>query len=146
MFLVPKNRRNALGWPVGASSLFDSLFEGFNGVPNKENTFLPKLNASETDTEYTFSLQLPGYDEKEVDVSYSDGRLTIKGEKSSETNDENLQHQEFSYGSFERSITIPVDIIEKDIVASYGKGILNITLPKKAEEKEIVHKISVKSE
>lgn len=144
MFLVPYS--NKKGNPFGLSnSLFDSFFEDWSSLKPSSDTS-PKVNVSEDEKAYYFAVQLPGYNEKDVDVSFTEGVLTIKGETESEKEDKELKHKEFSYGSFARSFRLPEEILEQKIEAQFGKGILSITLPKKEEAQPKIHKINVKPE
>jgi len=106
-----------------------SVFGGGQGWPSLE------LNA--TDKEVRVSAELPGLDEKDVEVLVDDGVLTIRGEKKSETEDKDRGFSERSYGRFERRIALPFEVDEEKADASFKNGVLTVALPKspKAEER-----------
>ncbi|NIN00735.1 MAG: Hsp20 family protein, partial [candidate division Zixibacteria bacterium] len=89
--------------------------------------------------------EVPGMDPKDVNITLNDGLLTIKGEKKVEKQekDENHHLTERRYGSFSRSIKLPLDIQADKIEANYKNGLLTITMPKseKAKPKEIRVKV-----
>jgi HSP20 family protein len=90
---------------------------------------------------------MPGVDEKNLDVSLSDGMLNIRGEKKEEKEEkqERLYMRECSYGSFVRSIPIPGSVDESKIKASFKNGVLRIDLPKSEEAKKKATHIEVKA-
>jgi HSP20 family protein len=103
----------------------------------------PRVDVSETDTEIKIEAEMPGVDEKDVEVVLSDGRLTIKGEKKQEKEEKKKDYHvvERSYGSFARSIGLPFDADPGQVKATFAKGVLTVTVPKppevKAKEKKI---------
>lgn len=103
----------------------------------------PRIDVSETDTELKIEAEMPGVDEKDVEVVLSDGRLTIKGEKKQEKEEKKKDYHliERSYGSFARSIGLPFEADPGQVKATFGKGVLTVTVPKppevKAKEKKI---------
>jgi HSP20 family protein len=102
---------------------------------------------SETDKEIKVSAELPGMDEKDIDVSLTRDSLTIKGEKKQETEDkgEDYYRMERSYGSFTRSIPLPIEVDTDKVQATFKKGVLEITLPKTARAIQETRKIPVKA-
>lgn len=126
-------------------SLFPELAELFGGFPSFANirpvfdARLLRLEDEMTkDGRYEVRAEVPGVDPaKDVDVTVHEGRLTIKAERTEKS--ENNGRSEFSYGSFERTVTLPQGANEDDIKASYDKGILTvsvgITEPKQTEKK-----------
>ncbi len=107
----------------------------------------PRLDVTETDSEYVIEAELPGVDAKDVEVDLDGDVLTIKGEKKSEHEDkaEGYHVVERSYGMFERSVALPFAADADAIVASFDKGVLRITAPKPAEARSEKKKISVTS-
>lgn len=103
--------------------------------------WLPSANVSETKENLCISIELPGLDEKDVNVSISGDLLTIKGEKKTEKEetDEHHHYVERYSGSFQRSFRMPVNIKTDNVDATFDKGVLKITLPKteEAQKKEI---------
>jgi HSP20 family protein len=104
-----------------------SLFE-------EGKSWVPAFDISETDKEYVVTAEIPGINVKDLDVTLSDGILTVKGEKKQEKEDkgENYHRVERSYGSFERSFRIPEKVEAETVDAAYKDGVLKLTL-KKAE-------------
>ena len=114
----------------------DRLFDRFFEAPaafDFETSFSPKIEVSENDKNYVVKAELPGMDEKDVEVSLEDNVLTIKGEKKEEKEDrkKDAYFREISYGSFYREIPLQHEIDEDKIEAKFKKGVLKITLPKK---------------
>ena len=107
----------------------------------------PAVDVTEKDKEYRITAELPGLDEKHVDVSLVDDVLTIKGEKrdEKEETDKNYYMSERRYGSFQRSFQLPSDIDQNRIEASFQKGVLTLTLPKTPEAQKKQKKIEIKS-
>ena len=128
--------------------LFDEVFRGFDVAPfGLDRVFnrawsWPNIEVSETDKEMKVIAELPGLEEKDVEVKLSDGMLAIKGEKKTETEDEDRVFSERCYGRFERRI--PVEDIEEDKVsASFRNGVLTVTLPKLAEAQRQAKRIPI---
>ena len=127
----------------------ERLFEGFSrdfgwAVPaGAGGTETPRIDVSETDGEIKIEAELPGVEEKDLEVVVSDGRLTIKGEKKAEKEEKKKDYHlvERSYGSFARSIGLPFEADPDQVKASFAKGVLTVTVPKppevKAKEKKI---------
>lgn len=107
----------------------------------------PAVDLSEDDKAYKITAELPGLDAKDVDVSVSDGRLVLKGEKrqEKEEKDKNYYFSERTYGSFQRAFELPASVDRDKIAADFAKGVLTITLPKTAEAQKQSKKIEVKS-
>ena len=117
------------------------LFAGFPSFANIRPVFDARLMRLEDeltkDGRYEVRAELPGVEAKDVDITVHDGRLTIKAERTEKS--ESKGRSEFSYGSFERTVTLPQGADEDDIKASYDKGILTVSVglsePKKTEKK-----------
>lgn len=106
---------------------------------------VPAVDIAEKDNAYEVTAELPGMDEKNVEVKYSDGMLTIKGEKEEKQEEKKKDYHlsERRYGSFQRSFSVPNDIDGDKIEASVKKGVLTVTLPKSAEAAKKERKIPV---
>jgi HSP20 family protein len=106
----------------------------------------PAVDVTEKGSEYEITTELPGLDEKNVEVKLSNGTLTIKGEKKEEREEKQKDYQlsERSYGSFMRSFQLPEGIDESKIEAKLSKGVLTVKLPKSAEAKKKEKTINVK--
>ncbi len=126
--------------------LWDSFLEGRPMRRAEEGTeWLPSIDVSETKNELVVKAELPGMDSKDIDISMSNGFLTIKGEKKheKEEKDENYHLIERSYGSFTRSVRLPKEVQSEKIMASFKNGVLRVTLPKSEEAKKKEIKIKV---
>jgi HSP20 family protein len=102
----------------------------------------PNIELDETDKEVKVVAELPGLDQKDVNVELANGVLTISGEKKSETEDKERLFSERYYGRFERRI--PVDEVEQDkVAASFNNGVLTVTLPKSSTAQQKVKRIAI---
>lgn len=130
--------------------LFDNFFQGFDIEPfeKRYGTFHPNIDITETDKEIKVSAELPGMDNKDIDVSLTKESLTIKGEKKEEKEEKKKDYyrMERSYGSFSRTIPMPVEIDTNNAKAQFKKGVLTITLPKTAKAIKEKKKITIKAE
>jgi len=133
--------------------LFDDFRNRFDIEPFKlargeMSTFMPSVDVAEDDKEVRITSELPGIDEKDIDITLAKDSVTIKGEKKQETEDKGKDHyrMERSYGLFQRVIPLPAEIDEGKAEAEFKKGILTIRLPKSAEAQKAHKKIEVKSE
>ena len=108
---------------------------------------MPAVDIAESEKGYEIKAELPGMDEKAIEVKVTDGSLTIKGEKQEEKEEKERDYylQERRYGSFERSFELPESVDPDRIEASFKKGVLTVILPKKAEAQKPAKKIEVKS-
>ena len=109
----------------------------FRGDTSQKGLMVPELDVSETDDEILVKADLPGVDEKDLSVSLSGTNLLIKGEKKEEKEEKgkHFHRIERSFGSFQRTIALPVAVDSSRIKAEYNKGVLEIHLPKKPEAK-----------
>jgi HSP20 family protein len=124
--------------------LFDDAFRGFSGPPATSpqqqagGIVEARMNVSETDKELRISAELPGVDEKDVEVTLDGDLLTIRGEKRFEQErggeQENYHFVERSYGSFQRSVQLPYSVKPEDVRADFRSGVLTLTLPKSERE------------
>ena len=126
--------------------LFENFTAGFPSLGNgMTNVTLPNIDVSETDKEIEITAELPGLEDKDVQINVSDNVLTIRGEKKAEKEqkDKNYRLIERSYGSFERSLELPEGVNADAIKASIDKGVLKVVVPKPAPAQS--KKIEVKS-
>ncbi|NIP28100.1 MAG: Hsp20/alpha crystallin family protein [Phycisphaerae bacterium] len=129
--------------------LFDEFVDEFGLRPFTERgvEFYPSVDITENEREIKVSAELPGLSEDDIDVSLTHNLLTIRGEKKAERKDEgeNYYRLERSYGAFQRSIPLPVEVEADKVEATFKNGVLTITLPKSAEAQQRTKKITVKS-
>ena len=108
----------------------------------------PKIDVAESKDAIDITAELPGVDEKDVDVTLADDVLTIRGEKKSEREeqdkDKNWHVVERSYGSFSRAIPLPFEPDAAKVEAKFDKGVLRIRLPKSEEVTKKEQKIEIK--
>lgn len=106
----------------------------------------PVVNIRDTDKTIIVEAEVPGVDEKDLDIEISENSLIIRGQKKTEeeVNEKNYYRREFTYGSFSRAVTLPVPIQEDKAEAELKKGTLKITLPKVEEMKPKGKKITIK--
>ena len=125
--------------------LFDAFMSPLDTSYTKE-VMVPKLDVAELKNKFEIKAELPGMDEKDINLSIEDGLLTISGEKKEETeeNDKGYYLKECSYGTFTRSVRLPDNIADDKIEAKFKKGVLTIDLPKKAITPPKTRKIAIK--
>jgi HSP20 family protein len=101
------------------------------------STFAPAVDVYEDEHTISLNIEVPGIDEKDIDVRIENNTLTVHGERKfeKEQKEENFRRVERQYGSFTRSFTLPNTVDTDNIQANYDKGILKIQLAKKAEAK-----------
>ncbi len=119
-------------------------FRAFEGIFRPS---FPVVDFAEHDKEYIVSAELPGMDEKDLEVKLSSGVLTIRGEKKEERKEEQPSYRvsERRYGSFERSFRLPEGVEEEKIDAKFVKGLLTIRLPKSKEALQKEKRIPIKT-
>jgi HSP20 family protein len=112
----------------------DRIFDVFGGgAPTRSGIGLfPSLDVTETDKEIKVSCELPGMEEKDVQLSLTDDVLTIRGEKRAESEDKDggYQHMECAYGAFSRTVELPAHVDPNQVQARMKRGVLKITAPK----------------
>lgn len=126
--------------------MFDGFFERFNS-PFAANGAFPRTDVAETDDEVEVSIELPGIDEKDIDVAIANDVLTIRGEKKNGRKEKRkgFYLSERSYGAFHRAIALPPGVDGDKAKAEFKQGILTISLPKTPEARSRVKKIEVKA-
>ena len=114
--------------------LFDRFFDDwdFSSLFSEKNEWTPAFDIAENDKDYVVTAELPGIDIKDMEISISDGILSVKGEKKQEKDEESEGYHriERRYGSFQRSFRIPGKVESDKVDASYKDGILKVLLPK----------------
>ena len=124
--------------------LFDETFRHFN-MPSLFGQMpgWPSVEVSETDKDLCVTVELPGLDQKDVEVLMSDGMLLVRGEKKTEVDDKERQFSERFYGRFERQIPLGTEVEEDRIDASFSNGVLKIILPKTAKAQASSRRIQI---
>lgn len=131
--------------------LFDDVFRSFgSGLPSLGGFSAfggswPSVEISDGEKEIKVTAEVPGLEEKDVEVLLNDGVLTLKGEKRSETEDKDKQFSERFYGRFERRIPLGYEVQEDKVDARFRNGVLTVTLPKSEKAQSQVKRIAIKS-
>jgi HSP20 family protein len=141
--------------------LFEDFAPGLWGAPFARSVFAadpfsrrdlawvaaPAVDITESDKGYEITADLPGMDEKNIEVKVANGGLTIKGEKQEEKEEKKKEYylHERRAGSFERYFRVPEGVDTDKIEATFKKGVLTVTLPKKPEAQKAAKKIAVKT-
>ena len=136
--------RNLSSLQEQVNRLFESNFPS-RGSESTPTAWAPAVDVYETENELVIMADLPDVSEKDLDVRVENNMLTIHGERKFEqkVKEENYLRMERSYGSFTRSFSLPNSVNTEAIKAEYKDGVLNITLPKRAESKPKQVKIAV---
>lgn len=141
----PATRRSLNPFSVLQQEI-DRLFDGFTrNLPalSAGPLNLPSMDVGETDTTIEISAELPGLEQKDVELNLSDNILTIRGEKTNEREEKYKDYHlvERSFGSFARSVELPAGVKPEDISAEIAKGVLRVTVrkpaPKQAKQIEV---------
>ena len=162
--LIPLNRnRSALGrdgrtgYPLGIlhrdmDRMFDDVLRGF-GVPAAfdrsaaNGAAIPKMDVVDGEHDVRITAELPGLDEKDIEVTLANGVLTIRGERKTDSEDkakdDRYHLRERSFGAFERSMRIDVPVKEDSIKATFANGLLSVVLPKTDDAKSKVRQIPI---
>jgi HSP20 family protein len=141
--------------------LFDDFGGGFWRSPFRSSAFdvvpfwsrqstwpaAPAVDFTDTGKAYEITAELPGLDDKNIDVKVANGILTIKGEKQEDKEEKKKDYylRERNYGAFERSFRVPDGVEADKIDASFKNGVLTVTLPKKVEAQKAEKKIDIKA-
>lgn len=119
------DRFDGLGkWPAFSSAGWPDVFG--------ETAFSPRMEVTESENAIEIAAELPGMDEKDVEISVADGVLTIRGEKKFEKDEKRRNYRliERSYGAFERAVALPSGVDASKVTAKMAKGVLRLEIPK----------------
>jgi HSP20 family protein len=129
------------------------LFRESYGPEGREESltntsFAPPVDVYEDEHSVSLKIEVPGIDEKDIDVRIENNVLTVHGERKfeKEEKEENFRRVERQYGSFTRTFTLPTTVDAERVSADYEKGVLKVSLPKKAEAKPKQIKVNVGGE
>jgi HSP20 family protein len=140
--LVPWRRSPLLELHRDLDDIFGGFWEGPGLIPAEERAafrdFQPHMDVSENDEAFTVAVELPGIEQKDVDLSLTDDLLVIQGEKRAAAKDEGeARHSvERLHGRFQRAIRLPRPVKADAVEATFKNGVLTIRLPKSAEARE----------
>jgi HSP20 family protein len=161
--LIPGTRKNLPGdtrrvdpfhaMQVEMNRLFDDFWRDFDvpavgaGNGGLAAAIAPRVDVSETDNEIQVTAELPGLEEKDVEVTFADGTLTIAGERKTEMEEKNEEKKyyvkERSYGSFRRVLALGESVDEDKIKAEFNNGVLTVVLPKAPEAVARIKRIPI---
>ncbi|QND64653.1 Hsp20/alpha crystallin family protein [Mesorhizobium loti] len=130
------------------NKLFDEVFRGFDtptvfGRMTPRTGTWPSVEFSENDKEIQVTAEVPGLEEKDIEVMVEDGVLTLRGEKKSETEDKDRQFSERYYGRFERRFGMGREVDEDKVAATFKNGVLTVTLPKSEKAQASAKRIAI---
>jgi HSP20 family protein len=122
--------------------------DSYSAADRDDSLTAPAVDVYEDEHQVTLKIEVPGIDEKDIDVRVENNTLTVHGERKieKEEKEENYRRVERQYGSFTRRFTLPQTVDTETVSATYDKGVLKIALPKKAEAKPKQIKVNVGSE
>jgi len=124
--------------------LFDDFFRGFDTpAPFGRWGSWPSVEVSETDKDIRITAEMPGLEEKDVDVLLEDGMLTLRGERKSETESADRHFSERFYGRFERRIPLDTEVEQDKVDAAFKNGVLTVTLPKTPQAQSKARRIPI---
>jgi HSP20 family protein len=132
------------------NTMIDNFFQDFGMAPARQTprAFNPSVDVVDAPGELTVTAELPGMTQGDIDVSLTGDTLTIRGEKKTEREDKAKGYHlvERSFGSFTRSIPLPVEVKADEVKAAFRNGVLTITLPKTQRALEGTKKVPIKTE
>ncbi len=140
--IIPLHRGTLIADPFNfLRQEIDRLFE----VSSSIEGIRPEFETKENDNSIEITAELPGIAEEDINLSLSNGILTVAGEKKSEEKKEGETYHitERRYGSFSRSLKLPYEPEQTDITASFKDGVLKVTIPKPEETKSDTYKIPI---
>lgn len=154
--LPAEQRRNEAAALAPLSRLreeVDRLFDDFGfGVPARSifafparASVNPAMELAETDGGYELTVELPGLEEKDIDIEFADGMLSVSGEKreESEKKENGYLMSERRYGSFRRQLTLPAEVDPETIEAKFSKGVLKLEMKKDEKAASRTKKIKI---
>lgn len=129
--------------PFGSSAFESPLW----GAETAANRLMPAVDISEKQDAFEITAELPGLEEKDLQITLANGNLTIQGEKKaqSEEDNKNSYYSERYYGSFQRSFSLPQDVDAEKIEARFNNGVLTLHLPRKPEAMPTQRQIPISS-
>ncbi|WP_026227835.1 Hsp20/alpha crystallin family protein [Hoeflea sp. 108] len=130
--------------------LFDEVFRGFDTTAPfdrmmSRNGSWPSLEISENEKEIRVMAEVPGLEDKDVEILLENGVLTLRGEKKSETEDKDRKFSERYHGRFERRLALGREVDEDKVEATFRNGVLTVTLPKTEKARANAKRIAISS-
>lgn len=145
--LIPRRALRQTPARLGFDRLFEEFFRDIDAVPEGIPAFSARLDVAETDKAVTVTADLPGLEEKDIELSLNENVLSLKGEKKAESEEEgkNFYRKERTYGAFYREVELPAEIDAARVEATFKNGVLTVMLPKSEKAKEETRKIPIKT-
>jgi HSP20 family protein len=130
-------------WPFGRTNLENEPFWRRQMAGHNE----PAIDVAERDDKYEVSIELPGVEEKDIQLKLANGVLVVRGEKHGEHEEKRKDYvlSERTYGTFQRSLRAPEGVDPDRVEASFDNGVLTVTLPKTSEARQREKRIPIKS-
>jgi HSP20 family protein len=143
MFAIQRVPRS--GWMKEFDSFFNAPFFNDSISTPRAGSLVPRVNISEDKDNFYVHAELPGLSHEDVKVTFSEGVLTIRGEKKKEekSEDRNYHRIERRYGEFVRQFNLPENVKHDAIKADFRNGVLEITVPKTEPQKPKEHEIPI---
>lgn len=131
----------------GRLSMTSPAWQSTMAAPWSHSEVTPRVDETEDEKAFHVRVELPGMDREDVDITLSNGMLTVRGEKKREEEEKgkDFYRKERSFGAFRRTLPIPAEVDEKRIEASFSKGVLSIDLPKTESARSKITHIDVKA-
>jgi HSP20 family protein len=125
--------------------LFDDAFRGFGLASFASSNGLgwPQVEVVDRDKEVRITAELPGLEEKDVDLRVENNVLVLRGEKRTEFDDAERQYSERSYGRFERHVALPAEVDDERASATFRNGVLTVMLPKTERARQQTKRIPI---
>ncbi|MEX2381331.1 MAG: Hsp20/alpha crystallin family protein [Opitutales bacterium] len=150
--IIPWKSRSSLARPSSlfdepflpmSRRLFDDLFE--RGFGREEGIFSPTIDVADKENEIEVTAELPGMEEKDIDITVDEHGLTLRGEKKQERKEEgeNYTRMERSFGSFQRYVPLASAVDREKVKARFRNGVLKIHLPKTGEALQKAKRIQI---
>jgi len=146
--ITPTGKEFAMQDQSRTTGLWPTLYEPFRTLGARMADWLaPASDASADDTAYRITMELPGVEEKDIDLSVQDGVVTVKGEKSSEHEEkgDTWFFSERQFGSFSRTFRLPTDADQGAVDAKLKDGVLTITVPRSVPQNPETRKVAIKT-
>jgi HSP20 family protein len=123
----------------------DCTAHSLTSIDQNKQMMVPLVNIAESDTKYKISAEMPGINEKDIDLTIADGKIIIKAEKKNEIEDKKDQYYkaERSYGMYQRIFSLPEYVDADKIQAKFENGVLNIEIPKIKNSPPTIKKIAI---
>jgi HSP20 family protein len=149
--ILPWRKNNGFeDYQKSVGRLVNDFFNDVSMLPGLESSsidaFSPKLDVEDSEDKIMISAELPGLEDKDVEVLVEGDYLTIKGEKKDEKEKKSRGRyfSERSYGYFERTMRLPIEVDKDNVNAKFSKGVLEVTLPKSMDAKKNCKKVPIK--